>query len=373
MRFSVLGLLFIAGIAPSGAKAIELGPGLFDVSQRRAELQLPELSRARDACLAFAAEQVLPLHEPVPGLYPTAEYGMDQSAEPFAWAVMVLGARDLAGDQTAGDSLIGVLTTWAAAGALKDTPTHYDAFYALKRTMLPTMVAYRIVAERMLEEDRRLVHEWIDGLVRRLDVMFDGDVDHNNHRFLADLVLMTWGSISGDLALYSLGLQRYAAGLAQARSDGSLPLETRRGARAVWYSNMAIGELALIAGVARTNGDMVYGPASTGGTKFMIMLAYLMDLVETPELVLAYSVENYIPGPIADYRQQDMGFMERRGHDRHYMAWMEALIGHAANDLPPQLYARLGQFFSTRVAQARPLIDEYAGGNATCFWMRPGT
>ena len=55
--------------------------------------------------------------------------------------------------------------------ALEASPTHYDPFFAIKRTMLPTMVSYRIVADRMTPEDSALVRDWIDGLYPGGDIL----------------------------------------------------------------------------------------------------------------------------------------------------------------------------------------------------------
>ena len=356
-----------AALPATGALAADLGPALFDVDQRRAELQLPEFAAARDACLAVSADAVLPLPEPVAALHPTAEYGTDHASQDFAWTMMVLGGRSLAGDGAATTLLIEALTRWTAADALEASPTHYDPFFAIKRTMLPTMVSYRIVADRMTPDDSALVRDWIDGLVRRLDATFDGDVDHNNHRYLADLALTTWGSIIRDQSLYAKGAERFAIALEQARPDGSLPLEARRGSRAMWYTNVSVGELSSMAQVARANGDDLYG-LSAAGVDHAAMLGYLVDVLETPALILPYAVQNTVPGPSDDYRQQDLGFTETRGHGRHYMAWVEAVL---AQDDGSAAAARLRAYVEAELATLRPLIDEYSGGNATCFWMRP--
>ncbi|MEZ5667941.1 MAG: alginate lyase family protein [Alphaproteobacteria bacterium] len=360
-----LAIAFVLAAGP--AVAADLGPGLFDVDQRRAELQRPDYEAVRAACLAVAVEDALPLPEPVAALSPTDDYGTDHASQDFAWSVMVLGGRSLAGDADATALLVEALTGWATAGALEQTPTHYDPFFALKRTLLPTIVSYRIAADSLTPAQDALVRGWLDGLVRRIDATFDGDVDRNNHRYLADLVLMTWGSVVGDDALYAKGEARYATALGQARADGSLPLESRRGARALWYSNIATGELSTMAQVARAAGRDL-AATEVDGRGHDLLLGFLVDALETPGLVLPYAVENTIPGPGDDYRDQDFGFTEPRGHGRHYMAWTEALLAQPA-DTPAR--ARLAGYFAATLAAARPLIDEYAGGNATCFWMRP--
>lgn len=341
------------------------GPATFDIDARRAVLQRPEYSAAREACLAGAVEDLPAIPDPLPALGATEAYGSDQSAEDYSWPVMVLAGRSLAGADDATLTLIDALASWAEGGALEQTATDYDPFYAMKRMLLPTMVAFRIVADDMTAQQRDTVRTWIDGLVRRVDTTFDGDVDYNNHRYLADLVLMTWGSITRDDVLLAKGAARFSIAMEQARPDGSLPLEARRGARAMWYTNMAVGELMLMLRVAQLNGIEL--PAEQDGNLDSI-LGYLADALTTPALILAYAAENYIPGPTSDYRAQDAGFTETRGHGRHYMAWIESL---ALPEPSGPAAARIRTYATTHLAGLRPLIDEYAGGNATCFWWEP--
>ncbi|MGF1623402.1 MAG: alginate lyase, partial [Alphaproteobacteria bacterium] len=198
-------VFWLAITAPAALAADGYGPATFDVEARRVELAQPAFALVRDACLAADIDDALPVPGPVAGLQATSEYGSDQSAEDFAWSVMVLSGRSLAGDDGATRALIAGLAGWAEAGALEDTPTDYDPFYAMKRMLLPTMVGFRIVAAEMDAGQRATVEAWIDGLVRRLDTEFGGDVDLNNHRYLADLVLMTWGSIVRDRDLLAKG------------------------------------------------------------------------------------------------------------------------------------------------------------------------
>ena len=45
--------------------------------------------------------------------------------------------------------------------------------------------------------------------------------------------------------------------------EGALPLETRRGARALWYIRQAITDLSVIAEIYERNGDDLYGLKKT--------------------------------------------------------------------------------------------------------------
>ena len=86
-----------------------------------------------------------------------------------------------------------LLARFAAAKAFASTEVEHDAYFALKRTLLPTVVTYAILRDGFDAPTRAAVEAWLDPLVRAVDRKFDGDVDVNNHRYLADAVLTRLG------------------------------------------------------------------------------------------------------------------------------------------------------------------------------------
>jgi poly(beta-D-mannuronate) lyase len=360
---AVLILSFFA-IEPSFSQA-KLA-GVFDVEQRRAALSQPAYANARAACLAIPREPAWSTLKPILALKATEGYGTDGSANDYAWAVMVLTGRALAGDQSSETALRDILVTWAKANAFAQTEVENDAYYALKRVLLPSVIAYSVIHGGMDDEQRRVISSWIDPLVRKVDHIFDGSVDHNNHRYLTDSVLMAWGAVAGDEALYAKGIERYRMILKEARADGSLPLETRRGARALWYMRQSLSSMTVIAEIAAARGMDLYA-LGEGGITYDRILSYTLNGIAEPRIVLAYASENYIPGGESDFRKADLGFLTKRNHGRHYMAWVEPVI---ARDRGVLATRRLKALFAKNLRNDRPLIDEFAGGNATCIWGR---
>ncbi|MGF9761382.1 alginate lyase family protein [Microvirga sp. 0TCS3.31] len=362
--FLVVLLLNILTIGSSYAQI--KGQGLFDVELRRAALAQPAFTSARAACLAIPRDPAWSSLKPINGLKGTEGYGTDGAANDYAWAVMVLTGRALAGDTASEVSLRDLLLAWARAKAFADTENEHDAHYALKRVLLPTVVAFSVLQRGLDEGQRRILSDWIDPLVRKTDRSFDGIVDRNNHRYLADSLLMTWGAVIKDEALYAKGHDRYRAVMAEARPDGSLALETRRGARALWYMRQSLASLTVMAEVAATRGTDLYD-LRVGEANFDRILSYLLNGIAEPNVVMAYASENYIPGGETDARRQDLGFMTKRSNGRHYMAWAEPLM---ARDRAGLATRRLKALFVRSIRSDRPLIDEFVGGNATCFWGR---
>ena len=92
-----------------------------------------------------------------------------------------------------------------------------DADCALKRMLLPTIIADQLIRRRSRVRDADAVASWLDRLVRMIDHRFNGDVDRNDHRTLADSVIALWGSVSGDNDLYAIGRRGFDEKLAQAQ------------------------------------------------------------------------------------------------------------------------------------------------------------
>lgn len=341
--------------------------GLLDVEARSAELATASYASIRRSCLAVPIDSKWGRLKPIEGLSTTEGYGSDNKAEDFSWAIMVLSGRTLAGDETAAKRLIDLMLRWAEADAFEKTEEVNDAYYALKRQLLPLATAYSIVEPQLQPQQAETLKAWIDPLVRKIDKIFDGDVDRNNHRVLADSVLGVWGSIIGDEAMMQKGLSRYDIVLSETRLDGTLELEARRGSRALWYQRQTLSSLVILAETARGQGIDLYSHANEDGRTLATLVGAMMNGLSSPALVLVYSSENHIPGPEKNVLKQDLGFLEKRAHSRHYMAWAEAL----SNRDDSLAFLRLKGLFDRDIASERPLIDEFAAGNATCFWGHP--
>lgn len=178
---------------------------------------------------------------------------------------------------------------------------------------------------------------------------------------------MVWGGLAGDQDLYGKGLGRYRTALTDAGDDGGLPLEIRRGSRALWYQRLALSELTVMAETAAVHGDDLYG-LTVEDHSYDRLLGYLASGLNAPALVRASASANYIPGPSDDYLVQDLGFLKRRGNDRHFMAFGEAVLARGDQTLAGR---RLALIMQSGPLAERPLIDEFVGGNATCFWGLP--
>lgn len=330
----------------------------------------------RNAWCAPADVAALSLPEPVPGLRALAD-GPDSASEPFALAVMQLAAAALGPEPgPARLRLAALLDGWAGADALaRSKPGHANTYYALDRTLLPTLVGYALIRdEPALEPARRVrIDRWLERLVRwrgidRPDPTPGNDTARNNHAYLRASVDMAWGALMDDAEAYRRGPEALEMALADMRPDGSLPLETKRGARALWYQRHAIASLVAIAEMAAVHGQDLYG-RRVGGRDLHRAIAFLLDGIDDPRKVWPYAALDHNPRVDADHREQDLGFLEPRRHGRHYMAWTEPYMARFP-DRPEA--RRLAALLRAGDSDPRPLVDDYSGGNATCFFADPG-
>jgi len=242
------------------------------------------------------------------------------------------------------------------------------------RTLLPTIVAWWLVrdAPEVTPEVRSRVENWLAGLVTR-SVRYrqrlpaELRMARNNHALLGASVAAAWGALVGEPALLRRAIDVYRRTLLDMRPDGSLPLETARGARALWYQRHAITSLVVIDTIARLQGlDPTAGlPA---GRDLHRAVRFLLDALDDPRRVWPYARENFRPGPQRNPYVQDLGFLRRRPTGRHYMAWVE--IYRARFPDRPET-ARLAATLAAHDPDYRPMIDEYGGGHLTCFFADP--
>jgi poly(beta-D-mannuronate) lyase len=297
----------------------------------------------------------------------------DGRSQPYAWTVMTAAAAAFGvGDAEAREALIANLRRWARGEALtKLQDGQENTYYSLERTLLPTIVAYSLVRDDPTwdREEQKEVERWLNRLVRlrgikRPEETKGPDSQLNNHRYLSDSIDMAWGALRGNDGLFQEGVASFYIALGQMRADGSLPLETARGASALWYQRHAIASLVAIAEMAAVQGYDLYA-VSENGRSLHQAVDFLARALVDPSLVLAYAHDNRDPGKFGNSLVQDLSFMLRRGHQRHYMAWLEPYRARFPElEATRTLVRRLGEFDPG----PRPMVDEFSGGATTCFF-----
>ena len=314
--------------------------------------------------------------------------GNDKRVTPFDWDVIAYGADAFGtGSSTALDHFMSVVTRWARAGAmtrLEDdvAGSNTSVTFGLERTLAALIPNWALVRadKRVKPDDRKLVDAWIGRMVdqtdtntggrgratRVLDCPANQETNNcNNHRYLRDEINIMWGALAGGDVRFRKGIERFRVALRQMRRDGSLPLETARGSRALWYQNYAIGMLVTTAEVAARQGYDLYG-MTIDGKSIHLAISFLLNGLKRPAIVFPYAKANRSPGPGLDWREQDLRFMDKRGR-WHHMAWLETYMHRFPNHPNTR---RIKKEYAS-IFQDRPLATRTQGGMTSCFFALP--
>jgi poly(beta-D-mannuronate) lyase len=312
-------------------------------------------------------------HDPLTRVISPDDYGADGRSEPFAHTVMRSAAAAWGTqDAKARKALVDLLDRWAKGQGLTQFDRDEESnYYAVERTLLPVLIGWSLVRDLrgVPEKDSRRIEKWLERVMKKR--LRPGDPlnreNPNNHIYLSASVEMAWAVMVGDDDRFRKAVTVYPRAMAQMREDGSFPRETERGSRALWYQRHAISSLVAMAEIAAVQGYDLY-KVNTEGRDLHLAVRFLLDAIQNPKLVWKYAEANVNPGPSRNWMVQDMGFLRRRGHGRHYMAWAEAYMRRFP-DRPEAI--ELARVLRERDPNFRPMVDEYSGGDTTCFFARP--
>lgn len=370
LRPLVTALVLAAGVQAAEPGVTRPGEVLLDRAERRAELAAMPAELVRELC--HAGIERFETHQGMTTVHPADDDGADPRAWPFTWSLMTAAAQALAyDDPEARRGVILGLRRWARGDSMTAVQESIpNTWYTIDRVMLPVLIAWGMVRDHPdLDEDTAAeIEDWLrevmDFRETRPDFPDMPGVARNNHLYLRDSVDMAWGALTGDDALFRRGFRSFEVALEEMRADGSLPLEVQRGARALWYQRHAVASLVAIAEMAAVQGHDLWG-LDRNGRSLHAAVGFLLDGLDDPTIVWPYARANVSPGPFANYRVQDLGFMRTRGHGRHYMAWVEA---YRARFPQREESRRLAKALETHDPDHWPMIDEYVGGAASCFF-----
>jgi poly(beta-D-mannuronate) lyase len=113
-------------------------------------------------------------------------------------------------------------------------------------------------------QQKKDILAWIVAVVQQTVNCYDtrkqketGD-SQNNHLYWAGVEIAAAGIAANDRKLFDWGMDAYRAGVAGIESDGSLPLEMKRGQRALHYHLFAVSPLVYLAEFGEDNGLNLY-------------------------------------------------------------------------------------------------------------------
>lgn len=360
-------------------------PGMVavDVAPRRAELAA--LTNVSTACRRdFSAIPVLT------DLDAPSGYGLDNSYNPVSRALRNAGSACLGGVREACTAIQEGALAWAtqskklAPRGARNTSKFWNDTLTINMRLLAPMATMLGAAEAvtpMAPANRAIVTAWLKTMVDRFEHNKRGDGYYrggssgttarkaaHNHATQSSIAAMSYGAWAGDENYFLTGLEQWSITLESMRSDGSLPIETRRGARALFYHGRTISALIQIAERARVQGIDLYGRPQSGIGSIHRAVKFFLDAVVDPSVVLRYASTNHAPGPFKDYTRQDLGAAGTLGWVAPYMARfpdhpnvrrLRALSGDESYLTPSVMVA----------ARSNASSNEWIGVDTRCFWV----
>ena len=316
-------------------------------------------------------------------------YGLDKAYIAVGNGFRTAAARCLAADETACRDIQEAARRWTEGdlGTPSGGPNarHYwnNTLTINLRLLTPMMTALSIseVSLPMPATDRATIAAWAKRTVaafahgmRNGEFYKDLGVPKaaHNHAIGSSLAAMSYGAWAGDEQAFATGIEQWSLTLSSMRADGSLPIETRRGARALYYQGRTIAGLIAIAERARAQGIDLYARAPDPQKTLHHAIGFLMRAVADPEIVMDYAKANVSPGPTTDYRHQYLG-----GASGSTFAWVAPYMARfpdhpnsralrtldaGASDLMPALIGAVNR---------GGVSAEWIGGDAKCFYAHP--
>jgi len=141
-----------------------------------------------------------------------------------------------------------------------------QAYYVQGWTIGAIAIAYLKLRDSHLlsSSQEQEIPRWIIQVAQQSESYFDarraksaGDAE-NNHLYWAGVELAAAGIAANDRKLFDWGIETYRAGVSQIQPDGSLPLEMRRGQRALHYHLYALAPLIYLAEFGEAKGLDLY-------------------------------------------------------------------------------------------------------------------
>ena len=126
----------------------------------------------------------------------------------------------------------------------------------------------------------------------------------HNHATQSSISQMSIAALTADKEKFLVGIDQWFITLDTMRKDGSLPIETRRGARAMFYHGRTLSALFAIAKRAEVQGIDLLGAERKKSIHKAV--GFYLDVAKDPNLVLKYAKKNKAPGPSKDYSYQDL-------------------------------------------------------------------
>jgi hypothetical protein len=230
-----------------------------------------------------------------------------------------------AGNSKACEYVVQVLKEWAKVNAAKRTgPSdeegkHWNDTLTVNLFVASPMISAYSFAKQVIkvsDEDDELIKKWFTKIVKKNEhLMYSKTYDYggasgtpkraHNHALMSAVAHMSLGILISNDKIFRKAFKNYEAAIKYQRKDGSLPIETRRGGRAMFYQARAMNALAVIAIIAENQGYDIWS-YDYKGKNYHQLVKFFLDFVDNNEVVFPYAKEMRFPGPAKNYKKQDL-------------------------------------------------------------------
>tara|TARA_B100000003_G_scaffold42879_1_gene36693 strand:- start:110 stop:1303 length:1194 start_codon:yes stop_codon:yes gene_type:complete len=231
------------------------------------------------------------------------------------------------GNVEACENVKGVILEWAKANAAQRTgPSngegrHWNDTLTVNLYIASPMMAAYSFAKQVInisDVEDKIIKDWFKKIVKKnKHLMYEysnyksgsgatGTPKRaHNHALSSAISHMQLGILLNDNKLFRTAFKNFEAAIKYQRKDGSMPIETRRGGRAMFYQGRAMNALAVIAILAENQGYNIWD-YDHKGKNYHNIVKFFIDFTENNEIVFKYAKSMKHPGPAKDYKKQDL-------------------------------------------------------------------
>ena len=220
-----------------------------------------------------------------------------------------------------------VILEWAKADAAKRTgPSdgngrHWNDTLTVNLYIASPMMAAYSFAKQVIsisESEDKIIKDWFKKIVKKNEHLMYNYSNYksgsgaagtpkraHNHALSSAMSHMQLGILLNDHKLFRTAFKNFEAAIKYQRKDGSMPIETRRGGRAMFYQARAMNALAVIAIISENQGYNIW-EYEYKGKNYHNIVKFFIDFTEDNEIVFKYAKSMKHPGPAKNFKKQDL-------------------------------------------------------------------
>ena len=265
--------------------------------------------------------------KPISAVEAAENYGLDDRYNYVYDRIEKVSVSCSSGDLKACESVYKTLLNWAETDAAKRTGASDDEAKHWNDTLTinlyvaaPMTTAYSFALQRIdiSKDDDEKIKKWLKKIVKKNEhLMYDKTYKEgtqakgvpkraHNHALSSAMSHMSLAILLGDNKMFKKPFKNWIAAVKYQRKDGSLPIETRRGGRAMFYQGRAMTALATLAVMAENQNINIWNTKFKKNRDYHNIVKFFIDFSENPEIVFKYAKEMKAPGPAKDYKNQDL-------------------------------------------------------------------